>query len=398
MKGGYHMEVQKQSLWTKEFISISIINLLLFCGFQMLLPTLPIYAKSLGGANSVIGWIAGVATVASLLIRPFSGLVLDKLGRKVVLIVGICLIIIVTLVYGGIPFIGTLLTIRFLHGLGWGAASTASNTIASDVIPKRRFGEGMGFFSLSSSLAMAIAPGVGLAILAKYSFKHLFFWSSGLTVAALLLSLFIRDNKEDKKDIILTKTAPYEKSSIGASVIMFFVCASYGAITGFLSLYAAERGIVNIGMFFTVYAAFLVFFRPLFGKLIDRFSFDVVIYPGLILLIAAVFILSSASILTSFLISAALYGIGFSAVQSSLQIMAVIHAPEGRIGAANATFFTGFDGGIGFGSVIAGIIASAFGYSKMYLYFSVFIVIAGILYFAISKKGLKEKHLNDSLK
>lgn len=146
-------------------------------------------------------------------------------------------------------------------------------------------------------------------------------------------------------------------------------------------MFAAEKNIANIGLFFTVYAGFLLLSRPIYGKVTDRFGFHVIVFPGLLLLMTAMFFLSRAETLTMFIISAAIYGTGFSAVQSSFQTMAIIRAPKERRGAANATFFTGFDGGIGFGSVIGGIIAASAGYSYMYLSFSLFIVIAAILYF-----------------
>ncbi|MDF2987565.1 MAG: transporter [Eubacterium sp.] len=384
------MEKEKHlsSLWTKDFLSITIVNLLIFCGFQMLLPTLPVYIKSLGGTNSIIGWIAGVSTIASLLIRPFSGMALDRLGRKVVFITGLLIIIAVTLAYGWFPMVGFIIAIRFLHGFGWGAASTASNTIASDIIPKGRFAEGMGFFSLSTSLAMALAPGIGIYILSSFSFGHLSILSAGMGVVALLFSFLIRYNKPEKLKSVEVNISPYEKASIPPSVVMFLVSASYGSITGFISLYALDRGIKNIGIFFTIYAISLLISRPLFGKLIDRFGFKTAIYPGFIILVLAMLMLSGAYTLAYFLISGFLYGVGFSAVQSSLQTMSVISAPKERLGAANATFFTGFDGGIGFGSVIAGIIASSLGYSRMYLLFTAFIVLAGILYFIFVRNKL----------
>ncbi|WP_101697964.1 MFS transporter [Clostridium minihomine] len=375
------MEQQKTPLWTKDFIIISILNLLLFCGFQMLLPTLPIHAKSLGGSNTMLGWIIGASTVASLLIRPVSGMLLDKMGRKGILIGGLCILILVTLSYGWLPSLGAIIAVRFLHGLGWGMASTASSTIASDQIPKHRFGEGMGFFSLSSSLAIALAPSIGLGVLAAYGFNPLTFLSAGFTIAVLLLSIFIKSTEKAPQNTKNVKLAPYERASVFPSVIMFFASATYGSLTGFLSLYAAEKNIANIGMFFTVYAAFLLLSRPIYGKLTDRFGFNVIVFPGLLLLMVAMFFLSKSNTLVMFLISAAIYGTGFSAVQSSFQTMAIMRAPKERLGAANATFFTGFDGGIGFGSVIGGIIAASAGYSRMYLSFSIFIVIAAILYF-----------------
>lgn len=129
--------------------------------------------------------------------------------------------------------------------------------------------------------------------------------------------------------------------------------------------------------------------RPIFGRLVDRLGFNATMYPGLILLAIAMVILSQASTMLIFLFVALLYGIGFGAVQSSLQTLAVIYAPKDRLGAANATFFTGFDGGIGFGSIIAGIVSSALGYNWMYLTFTFFPILAGLLYFLTSGKTKK---------
>jgi MFS family permease len=349
---------RKQPILTKDFALIAIINLLIFCGFQMLLPTLPLYVDSLGGTDTVIGWLTGFTTIACLIIRPFSGIYLDRYGRKGIFLAGIGAIIIITLAYLFFPIIGMILALRFLHGLGWGVASTSGSTVATDVIPKERFGEGMGLFTLFTSLAMALAPSIGLSVLTKFHVTGLMILSAGFGALALLLAFFIRYRQVKKKETIKEKMAPYERSAIRPSIIIFFVSASFGSITGFVSLYAVDRGVDNIGMFFMIYAVAVVVSRLFFGRLIDRLGFNIAMYPGLVGLIAAMFILYQAFAMPLFLITAFLYGVGFGAVQSSLQTMAVINASKDRLGAANATFFTGFDGGIGFGAVIGGIVAS----------------------------------------
>ena len=379
----------KPKIWTKDFVGITIINLLIFFGFQMLLPTLPVYVKSLGGADSVIGWIAGLTTISALFIRPVSGVAVDKLGRKGVLLAGIGIIIVVTLAYWWFPYVGIILAIRFLHGFGWGAASTASNTVASDIIPKERFGEAMGFFSLSSGLAMALAPGLGLALFAGVNASNLMLTSAGFGAIAFVLSFFFHYHTVERQQTATRKVTIFERSSLRPAVIMFFISAAYGSIVSFLSLYALEKGITNIGLYFLVYAAAMLVTRPVFGRLVDRFGFNATMYPGLIILVIAMVILSQASTMVIFLFVALLYGVGFGAVQSSLQTLAVIYAPKERLGAANATFFTGFDGGIGFGSIVAGIVASALGYAWMYLIFSFFPILAGILYIFTSGKAKK---------
>lgn len=389
MKAG-NLEEQmdaKTPLWTKNFITIIIVNLVVFFGFQMLMPTLPKYIKSIGIDNSMIGIISGIFTVSTLLIRPFAGQILDKIGRKQVLWLGLIIFIIMVASYSWLPAAGLLLLFRFLHGFGWGASTTAFNTIASDIIPKKRFGEGMGYFSLASSIAMATAPGAALYLLSKYNFRFITYFSAVLVMTGLFISFTLKYKTISKSENLPKEKAPlYEKTSVSPAIITFFVCITYGGITSFMSLYAAEKGIQNIGIFFTIYALFLLFSRPVFGKIVDFYGFNYSVISGLICIIIAMILLSIASTLSIFSIAASLYGIGFGATQSSLQTMALVNISQKRFGAANATYFTGFDSGIGFGTVIAGIIASKVGYGQMYLSLGLSAVIAGILYFMIGKK------------
>ena len=378
-------------LWTKNFIIITLLNFLIFFSFQMLQPTLPIYVKELGGTDSVVGLVTGIFTVSALIARPFAGKTLDKIGRKPVFIIGLAIFAASVLAYSWLPIIGLILFFRLIHGFGWGISNTAVNTIASDNIPKSRFGEGMGYFSLASSLAMAIAPAVGLSYITKYSFSNLFLIASALIITVLLLVAFSEYTKPKKTSEATAKTSTkdslYEKSSIRPSIVIFFVCTTYGAVVSFISLYATEKGIENIGLFFTVYAVSLLVSRPVFGHINDRFGPDFSVIPGLIMLFIAMLLLWQASVLIMFLLVGCIYGIGFGAVQATIQTMAVAHVPTQRRGAANATFFTGFDSGIGFGSIIFGMIASALGYSNMYMLASAAIVIAFIFYVLLAKKS-----------
>ena len=52
---------------------------------------------------------------------------------------------------------------------------------------------------------------------------------------------------------------------------------TYGAIVSFLVLYSAERGIANIGIFFTIYAIALAISRPFAGRIVDKIGFNIVV-------------------------------------------------------------------------------------------------------------------------
>lgn len=372
-------------LWTKNFLVVTTVNLFIFLSFQLFPAALPVYLKSLGASDIVVGWVGGSIIIATLLTRPFAGLALDSMGRRLLFIVGLIIISIMTIAYGLFQIVAVILIVRFMHGIGWGLASTASTTIAADTIPKVRFGEGMAYFSLSTSLAMAVAPALALYL----GFYKTISIATAFNILALVLALTIkyRQIESKPKDVPKQRAALYEKGAIWPGVIMFLITCTYGAMVTFIAIYAFERGVTNIGIYFTVYAIVLLVTRPFFGKLIDRKGFGASLIPGVISAFISLVILYFANNLALFLLSGIFYGIAFGACQNALQTMAVLNSPPNRTGAANATFFTGFDGGIGFGSILAGFLTTWFTYGQMYLIISILPVASAALYVWARQKG-----------
>lgn len=338
---------KEKKLWTKDFILACSICLMLFFGFQMLTPTLPVYAEKIGATDKSIGWVVGIFTISSVGIRPLVGIALDSWGRKGVLLIGLVIFIIASIAYSIVPTVALILLFRFIHGFGWGASNTAISTVASDFIPISRFGEGMGYFSLASSLAMAVGPAVSLSLMKEYDFGLVVKVAVIVVAIAMLLSFFVnykdvkaeRSSKNDGANEKKVKRKIIEKSSLRAASTIFFVSVTYGAINSFLALFAESQGVGNIGLFFTVYAVSMLISRPLIGKLIDDVGINYAVVPALVGVILAMGIISVSDTIGKFIIAAIIYGIGFGAAQSSLQTLAVINAPRDSIGAANATFF-----------------------------------------------------------
>lgn len=349
-------------------------------------PTLPVHIKNLGAEDSTIGLVNGLFSIATLFVRPVVGVGLDRWGRKWIFLSGLLIFIAVTFSYTWLSTVSLILIFRFFHGIGWGATNTSINTIASDIIPKKRFGEGMGFFMLATNLAMAVSPSVGLFIIARYNFKIVSWLAGGLALLGLLLSLAFKYRQVEKQDKSVKRAALFEKTAIRPSAIMFFVTITYGVVNSFLALYAKEQGIENVGIYFTVMAIATVISRPVSGKIVDRFGHKYAVIPGMLLIISAMLVLAWTLSLSMFLFSGILYGLGFGAVHTGLQSLAVSQAPQERLGAANSTFFFAFDGGIGAGSIILGAVASALGYSKMYLVSSVSVIFALALFLFLNRK------------
>lgn len=337
----------------------------MFLGFQILLPVLPVFARSNGGNEATAGLVVGIFTLSAVAIRPFIGKALDAFGRKTIFLVGFVFFSLLSFSYTAASSVLVLLALRFIHGFGWGMTSTTSNTVASDIIPRSRLGEGMGYFGLTSTLAMAIAPALGLYMIQKWNFQWVFWLSAGAFLVAMVLSLGISYPAVQTQ---AGKRALFERKAYRSAFIVLFLTMSYGSIVSFIALYAGQRGIANIGPFFSVYALALMLSRPFFGRLSDKKGFGVAVIPGLLGVILALLLLAMAKTLMTFLLVGFLYGLSFGAAMPALQAMSVRQVLPHRRGAASATYSTGFDLGIGLGSILLGGVAQFAGYSSMYLW------------------------------
>lgn len=387
---------KKEPLWTRDFILISMASLFITMGFQMLLPVLPVFSAKLGGSDTWAGLVVGIFTLSAVLMRPIAGRLLDRQGRRGVYIFGLIVFFICVMAYNWTSTILILLILRFIHGFGWGASSTASSTIASDIIPKSRLGEGMGYFGLTSTFAMAVAPALGLGLVSGYGFNAVFYVSAGVVLVSIFIALPIKYHKpnalpKSDPDVVAkpVKAGIFERSAILPAIVIFFITMTYGSIVSFIALYAGQRQVENIGLFFTVYAVALLISRPYFGRLTDRKGTSFAVIPGIIFIILSMSFIYFANSLVIFLIAGFIYGIGFGAVQPALQAMAVRNVDHARRGAANATFFLGFDLGIGAGAIIWGIIAERSGYQIIYLLAIIPAVVGALVYLAHIKSVKK---------
>jgi len=376
---------ENKTLWTKNFVFIIVINVLLFLGMQMQLSALPVYLKELSGLDATVGICIALGTVAALLARPLAGYAVDRFGRRSLILIGLLMMIVSLFSYSWFPVVWVIIVIRTFNGFSWGLSTTTSNTIATDVIPHDRLGEGMGFFSLSQSVSMSVAPAIGLFLVDNFGYKYMTFVAAGLFCAAYVPALLLEYKKVEinpKK----TKLILFEKTAIRPAIIMIFIGIPLGSVLSFSALYGNSCNYPNGAIFLSCFAVSMLISRPIAGRLVDRLGFKKVILPGFILYIVSMVFLAAVQTYTMFLCAALWQGVAYGFVQNSIQTMSIINAPPERRGAANATFFTGFDFGIGIGNLLAGIISGAIGYSHMYLTMTVPLAIGLGLYFLLASK------------
>lgn len=382
--------LEKPSLWTRDFIFVTILNVLLFLGMQTQLAALPVYLRQLSGSDSVVGLCIALGTASALIARPIAGYAADRFGRAPVLFVGLLVMMAAMFSYSWFPIVWAIVLIRSVNGFSWGVSTTASNTIATDVIPGKRLGEGMGFFSLSQSVSMALAPAIGLAIMEAFGYRSMTLFAVGLLFAASVIASLIHyrpmERTQEKQPFV-----PFEKSAIRPSLVMIFVGIPLGAALSFSALFGIELGVGNGALFLTCFAISMFVSRPISGRLIDRFGFHKIIYIGFAAYILSMGLLSMTKSLAAFLAVALLQGVAYGMAQNALQTMSLKHVSPLRRGAANATFFTCFDFGIGMGNLLAGLLSTAIGYAAMYRSMMLPLLIGVLLYYLLLGREAKKK-------
>ncbi|MGM0689375.1 MAG: MFS transporter [Bacillota bacterium] len=387
---------ENPKLWTKDFIFICLSSFFLFLAFHSMIPTLPIYMERFGGGASGAGLPLAALTIGAVLTRPVTGWALDVYGRKAIFFGGLLLFLIPVFFYIWMIPAYFLIIMRFFQGMGWGIGNTASSTVASDIVPLRRMGEGMGIFTLTLTLPMAVSPAISLWVLDRYSFSLLFGITSLLTLLSIMFVFFIRFPRQEKQKI-KPKFNLLEKSGIKPALVILMFTISYSSMLSFLPVYALSQNIESTGLFYTAFALATLMTRPLSGMFVDRKGekgFNLAIATGCICICIALIIVARASLISHLIMGGILYGIGFGMGQPTIHALCIRSAPPQKRGAANATYWTAYDVGIFLGSIIWGLVVTLAGYHLMFYLNILPITIALIIHFMPyrnKKQGLVEE-------
>lgn len=373
----------QDKLWNKSYIFMLLSNLLIYMGFYMLVPTLPAYAKQTGGSNLEASLVVSLFSITSLIFRLLMGTILDNFDIKPLLIIGTIILGASTLSFIWLP-LAAIIIVRIIQGIGWGIASTATAAIFTNLVPEARRGEGMGYYSLSMIVSMSLAPVVAIIIMNLYSFKYISIFSLGLVLTGTLLikAVTIPKNNSNinKQENSFSFLNLFEKNALLPSFLCFLLTITLCGIMSYIMLYGKELSMANIGLYFIGHVTMILITRPFIGKIFDKKGHVMIVIPGSISMIAGLIILSYTHTVLVLIIASLFYGLGYGAVQPSLQVWAVNRSPEHRKGAANGTFLSSMDLAFTLGSILLSFIAESKSYAFMYRFSAFFLVILLAVY------------------
>lgn len=377
---------KKEPLWTKSFIMLMIGNLFVFMSFQMLIPTLPPYIKSIGASGIEIGLVTTLFSIGAVLSRPFIGFLLQYKTRKNLVLIGAISLLLITMFYPLSQIIVIFLLFRLVHGLAWGWSTTVNGTAAVDIVPNSRIGEGMGYFGLSTTLGMVIAPSLGIYLFHVTSFTNLIHISTALGFIAIILLAIVQYRTPEIVKNMQKENLKFsyfeslmEKSSWYPAFITMVVTFGYGTIVTFIVIFGEARGIQHVFLFYLCNAIVASLARPIAGKWFDQKGPKGIVLFCSFLTFIGMWILSFAYSDLTLAIAGVFFGLGFGSLIPTLQSWTLSQTPANRRGVANGMYFSAIDLGIGLSGLVFGILAQYVQIGTLFQIASVFLILSMIL-------------------
>ncbi len=395
-----------EKLFNSNFLILSTASFLMFVSFYLLMPIIAMYTiEEFGASPTTAGYVVSSYIITALLMRPFSGYLVDKYNHRKFYIFTMALFSILMGGYIVSNSIGTLILTRVLLGTCFAIATTAGSTLIIDVLPSNRRSEGIGYYGAFVVLSMAIGPMLGLYLLDIFHYKGLFMMAILSSAIGFLLTLFVKtDNHKHKSGAhsnvkLLSLDRFFLKEATPIGIVMALIYFLNGAFMVYVSIYIKNSGQdISSGNFFLLFALGVIVSRTLTGKALNEGRNFAVLQTGIMMIIigTAVFIYFLNA--WTFIIVSVILGAGFGMSGPAVQTMMIDIVSHNKRGTANSTYFIALDLGSGLGMLLGGIIASHFSYQTVYLTGLCLVVIAYIFLKAYAQKDYirKKKAFDDS--
>ncbi|UKJ07035.1 MFS transporter [Solitalea lacus] len=352
------MSEESESIYSLQFVLVCLSSFLFSASFNMLIPELPSYLTSLGGAEYK-GLIIALFTLTAGISRPFSGKLTDTVGRIPVMAIGSLVCFFCGFLYPILTTIAGFLFLRLIHGFSTGFKPTATAAYVADLIPLNRWGEAMGIHGIFFSTGMAIGPAIGSWITSHFSINILFYCSSFFALLSIVILMNMKETlsakerfqfghlKLNRKDIIDPRALP-------AAIVTFLTYISYGSILTVISDWSKHLGVTNKGLFFMVFTLASLIIRFLAGKASDRYGRVIILKVSIVLLSLSLLFIAFANSAFSLMMASALYGVSTGMLSPGISAWTVDLSHPKERGKAMATMYIALEAGIGLGALLAG--------------------------------------------
>lgn len=344
-----------------------------FLSVSMLVPTLPLYVRSLGGSPVQIGLVVGAFSIGVLIVRPWAGHAVDSRGRRPILLLGSLLVAAMSPLYIWFTGLVAMIGVRIMHGIGLSAFTSGSTTLVTDLAPPGRRTEFLGYVSTAGILAFAMGPLAGIEIVERWGYRPLF-----LVVTACALFSFACGTRLSRWPRPSTRTsrADYRKALLRRDVLiptttLLMVTLAHGGLFTFAPLLLENRLAFDFGLFFVAYALASLVIRLAVGRIARLWGDGPLVWAGLATYGAGMAFVPFIHDTLSMIIPAVLLGVGFSAYQPAVYGIVANAASDRTRGMVLSMFLAAFDAGMSLGGLVSGPVVASYGIPALLLGLSV---------------------------
>lgn len=367
---------------TRDFVLLFASLGAFFLSITMLVPTLPLYVRDLGGDPVEVGLVVGIFSIGVLAVRPWVGRAVDTRGRRPLLMLGAVVAALMAPLYVLFPALLALCAVRIVHGAGLSAFTSASTTLVTDLSPPHRRTEYLGYLSTGSILAFAFGPPIGIEIAERAGWTWLFLVAGACAAVSLgcgaLLSRAPRvDHGDEPVDY---RAALLRRKVVVPTATLLLVTLAHGGVFTFLPIRLEETLTFNLGFFFLAYSVASLSVRLVAGRIHRSWGDGPMVWGGLAIYAVGVALLPLIVGPWSLVAGASALGVGFGLYQPAVYGLVANAATDRTRGMVFSAFLGAFDLGIALGGLAAGPIVAAAGIPALLLALAVVPLIAATLF------------------
>ncbi len=342
-------------LFTRRFFGLWLFAFITFFAAFQLLPAVPFRIMAIGGSKAQAGWFLSVYAFASALSAPLMGNLADHIGRKRMLMAASLLFIVFSLLYGVVRVVPLLLAIAIVHGSLWSGLMASASAIMSEFIPESRRNEGLAYWGLASTAAIALAPAAGLMIYEHFGWVVLCSELAGLSLLTFVWASRLPVVHETMPTAHSLRES-WDPTTIRPALSLSVICFGYGGVTSYVAILSRERGLRPESLYFTIFALSIVVVRVFTSRLGDRLGPRAILYPSYAAIPISFAILSVATRQWQMVVSATLFGIGMGAAYPAFANFLLMNTDPKRRARTFGSIILAFDTGIALGSLCIGAI------------------------------------------
>ena len=398
-------------IWNSSFIRIICYAFL--CQFTMAITNtvLPLYViNGLGMSAADSGLLGTFFTIGSVCCRFFAGYITDRFGRRTTLMLGGTIVGLSLFFLGFSRTMVMLLVFKTVQGIGNALNSTASNATASEVLPRDKVGQGIGYYSLHQNITGALAPtlclalmGIGAASSGSQNYQLPLVIGGFMGIAAALVGGSLNYEKKIREiDPSFHREKPQgvhisdfiEIRALVPALMMMFTSFASGAGT-YMIVFATQYQFKTVGIYYIIDAIVGVSVRFAFGSKFDALKPRNVALIAIALNVTSYLLMGFTLSEWAFVLSAFLFGAFNAMLAPTFNAMAMKMVPESRSGAASSTYWLGFDIGMVIGMTVFGAIIDAAGFKGAFLTAGGFMVIFAILVAILLRKTVPLREMTN---